>query len=114
VIVSNFLDWYANQTFGRSSITTPPVDMVFDTQTNTFIEQVPNITEKFDMSTWAKPKSTGSPLVKPGVETSNDDDIYVFMTGTISIDLLPLLFPWWVQPALFSYWETWHVGNCTE
>ena len=90
VIVSNFLDWYANQTFGRSSTTTPPVDMVFDTQTNTFIEQVPNITEKFDMSTWAKPKSTGSPLVKPGVETSNDDDIYVFVTGTISIDLLPL------------------------
>jgi hypothetical protein len=90
VIVSNFLDWYANQTFGRSSTTAPPVDMVFDTQTNTFIEQVPNITEKFDMSMWAKPKSTGSPLVKPGVETSNVDDIYVFVTGTISIDLLPL------------------------
>jgi hypothetical protein len=41
------------------------------------------------MSTWVKPKSTGSP-VKPGVETSNDDDIYVFTTGTISIDLLAL------------------------
>ena len=90
MIVSNFLDWYANQTFGRSSATTPPVDIIFDTQTNTFIEQVPNIAEKFDMSTWAKPKSTGSPPVKPGVETSNDDDIYVFATGTISIDLLPL------------------------
>jgi hypothetical protein len=37
VIVSNFLDWYANQKFGRSSATTPPVDIVFDTQTNTFI-----------------------------------------------------------------------------
>jgi hypothetical protein len=70
VIVSNFLDWYANQTFGRSSATTPPVDMVFDTKTNTFLEQVPNIAEKFDMSTWAKPKSMGSPPVKPGVETS--------------------------------------------
>jgi hypothetical protein len=50
VIVSNFLDWYANQTFGRSSATTPPVDIIFDTKTNTFIEQVPNIAEKFDMS----------------------------------------------------------------
>jgi hypothetical protein len=90
VIVSNFLDWYANQTFGRSSVTTPPVDMVFDTQTETFIEQVPNIAEKFDMSSWVKPKCTGSLPVKPGVEISNDDDIYVFATGTISIDLLPL------------------------
>jgi hypothetical protein len=63
--------------------------MVFDTQTNTFLEQVPNIAEKFDMSTWAKPKSIGSP-VKPGVETSNDDNIYLFATETIFIDLLPL------------------------
>jgi hypothetical protein len=28
--------------------------------------------------------------MKPGVKTSNDDDIYVFATGTISIDQLPL------------------------
>jgi hypothetical protein len=28
--------------------------------------------------------------VKPGVKTSNTGDIYVFVTGTISIDLLPL------------------------
>ncbi len=91
VIVSDFLGWYADQTSGRSS------------QTNTFLEQVPNIAETFDMSTWVRHKSMGSP-VKPGVKTSNDDDIYVFMTGTISIDLLPLftatLLPWWVQPAL--------------
>jgi hypothetical protein len=90
VIVNDFLDWYANRIFGMSSATTPPVDMVFDTQTNIFLEQVPNITEKFVMSTWVKHKSTGSLPVKPGVETSNDDDIYVFMTGTISIDLLSL------------------------
>jgi hypothetical protein len=31
VIVRDFLGWYADQTFGRSSATTPPVDMVFDT-----------------------------------------------------------------------------------
>jgi hypothetical protein len=41
VIVNDFLAWYADQTFGRSSATTPPVDMVFDTQSNTFLEQVP-------------------------------------------------------------------------
>jgi hypothetical protein len=85
VIVIDFLDWYANQTFGMSSATKPPVDMVFDTQTNTFLEQVPNIAEKFDLSTWVKPKSTGSLPVKPGVETSNDDDIYVYGTGILPL-----------------------------
>jgi hypothetical protein len=55
--------------FSRSTDTKPPVDMVFDTKTNTFLEQVPS---------------------KQGVKTSNTGDIYVFATGTISIDLLPL------------------------
>jgi hypothetical protein len=41
LIVNDFLAWYADQTFGRSSATTPPADMVFDTQSNTFLEQVP-------------------------------------------------------------------------
>jgi hypothetical protein len=90
LIVSDFLGWYADQMFGRSSATTPPVDMVFDAQTNTFLEQVPNIHEKFDLTTWVRhTKSTGSPVM-PAVEMSNSGDIYVFVTGRISIDLLPL------------------------
>jgi hypothetical protein len=64
--------------------------MVFDTQqSNTFLEQVPNLGENFDLTTWVRYKSTGSP-VTPDVMTSNTGDIYVFVTGTISIDLLPL------------------------
>jgi hypothetical protein len=63
--------------------------MVFDTKTNTFLEQVPSISAKFDLTSWVRQKSTVSAL-KPGVETSNTGDIYVFVTGTISIDLLPL------------------------
>jgi hypothetical protein len=63
--------------------------MVFDTKTNTFLEEVPSISAKFDLTTWVRQKSAVSPL-KLGVETSNTGDIYVFMTGRISIDLLPL------------------------
>jgi hypothetical protein len=85
----DFDGWYAGQTFSRSADTTPPVDMVFDTKTNTFLEQVPSISAKFDLTTWVRQRSTVSAL-KPGVKTSNTGDIYVFSTGTISIDLLPL------------------------
>jgi hypothetical protein len=52
LIVSDFLAWYADQTFSRSSATTPPVDMVFDTQSNTFLEQVPNLGGKFDLTSY--------------------------------------------------------------
>jgi hypothetical protein len=40
------------------------------TKSNTFLEQVPILSKKFDLTTWARHKSTGS-LVTPCVETSN-------------------------------------------
>jgi hypothetical protein len=51
LIVHDFNGWYAGQMFSRSTNTTPPVDMVFDTKTNTFLEEVPSISAKFDLTT---------------------------------------------------------------
>jgi hypothetical protein len=42
----DFNGWYAGQTFSRSTDTTPPVDLVFDTKTNTFLERVPSFRAK--------------------------------------------------------------------